>query len=408
MKIRPAIGLIVILVLAIICTACQSETPTVQTVEVVNSNFQPMRMVSPQNSSLPIIQTTQGYTFYITCNNTLSDAARINSVIASSPQGAEIIIGGQCLVDQTIRLLGNRAYRGESRGTILKQADGANLAALLASETFLDNTDYTGEPVSVRHITLDGNKAKNMQVGTAGIILRSWLSVVENVHITNMRGDGLRITSVSANGTGLVTSQVNGRISGNFITGSGRHGIFVEDPQNAVTDWTLTDNWIAESAVDGIHLDNAAGWMITRNHIYGVPQNAIYAHRLFGTTISNNYIEGFGETAQAGTWHGIYATVQGNAASTIMGNRVFNFNLDDSEHNSASIYRYISLLTNYDTGVVNVMGNTIRGTGIDHETALHYTTTSDTQLTVTSIGNAIENIELKYFVDDGVTISSGY
>ena len=354
-------------------------------------------------------QSTQAGAVYVTCNNTLSDAAKINAAIASSPRGAEIVIRGECLINQTIRLLGDRAYRGESRtGTVLKQADGAKLVALLASNSFLENTDYTGLPVSVRGLTLDGNKAKNTQTGTAGIILRSWLSVVENVRIKNMDGDGLRITSASANGTGLRNTQVNGRISGNFITGSGRHGVFAKDTKNAVTDWTLTDNWIAESGIDGIHLDNAAGWMVTRNHIYGVPQNAIYAHRLFGTTISDNYIEEFGKTAQAGNWYGIYATVQGGAASTIMGNRVFNFSLKSPEKKSASTYRYIALLANYDTGVVSVTGNTILGAGTDRETAMHYTAKPGARLAVTSIGNAIENIETKRFIDDRVTISSGY
>ncbi|NOZ23626.1 MAG: right-handed parallel beta-helix repeat-containing protein [Planctomycetes bacterium] len=363
-----------------------------------------------QVPGVPTSQVPQAGTIYITCNNTLSDAAKINAAIAGSPPGAEIVIRGHGLLNQTIKLLGHRAYRGESRtGTVLKQADGANLAALLASDTFLENKDYTGAPVSVRHLTLDGNRANNTEAETAGIVLRSWLSVIEDVVIRNMGGDGLRITSVSANGTGLKTSQVNGRISGNFITHSGRHGVFVEDPQNAVTDWTLTDNWIASSGIDGIHLDNAAGWMVARNHVYGVPQNAIYAHRLFATTISDNYLEGFGETTQAGTWYGIYATIQGDAASTIANNRIFNFKLrKNPENGSASTYRYIALLANYKTGMVSVTGNAIRGAGTDRETALHYTAKQSARLAVTSMGNAIEDIEAKRFVGDNVTLSSGY
>ncbi|MEW6360370.1 MAG: right-handed parallel beta-helix repeat-containing protein [Planctomycetota bacterium] len=363
-----------------------------------------------RDPAVPTLQTPQAGAIYVACDNTLSDAAKINGAIAGSPAGAEIVICGQGLINQTIKLLGHRAYRGESRtGTVLKQADGANLAALLASDTFLENKDFTGAPVSVRDLTVDGNRTNNTQSETAGIVLRSWLSVVENVVIRNMGGDGLRLTSVSANGAGIKTSQVNGRISGNFITHSGRHGLFVEDPQNAVTDWTLTDNWIASSGIDGIHLDNAAGWMVARNHVYGVPQNAIYAHRLFATTISDNYLEGFGETAQAGTWHGIYATVQGGAASTIANNRVFNFGLrKDPAKGLASTYRYIAILANYKTGVVSVTGNAIRGADTDRETALHYTAKQGARLAVTSTGNAIEDIETKHFAGDNVTISSGH
>jgi hypothetical protein len=337
--------------------------------------------------------------------NTPTDAATLNAAIANSPVGAEIVIRGTCLLNQTVRLLGNRSYRGESRsGTVLRQADGANLAALVASSVFLDNTDYTGTPIALRHLTLDGNRKNNPQAATAGLALRSWLSVVEDVHITGMGGDGIRLTSLSANGTVLKNTQVNGRIAGNFIEGSGRHGVFVEDPRNAVTDWILADNWIANSGADGIHLDNAAGWIIERNHIYGVPQNAIYAHRLFATAISNNYIEGFGEGPQAGTWHGIWASLQGGAASTITGNRIFNFG---GEKNADSTYRYLAVSVNYGSGVVSVTGNAIRGAATPRGTGLLYTAKEGTTLLVTSAGNAVEEVHSKQSADPRVTLSAG-
>ncbi len=352
-------------------------------------------VIESDNKSSPV---------YVTCNNNLSDANTINRAIASTSAGDEVVICGQCLINQVIKLLGNRAYSGESLGTVLKQADDANLVALLASDSFLDNTDYTGTPVSIRQLTLDGNKAMNTRVVTAGIILRSWLSTVENMQIINMGGDGLRITSLSSNGTMLNNSQVNGTISGNFISGSNRYGIYVEDTQNSVTDWMLTNNWVANSGSDGIRLDNAAGWIITENHIYGVPNNAIYANRLFGTTISDNYIEGFGETTQSGIWSGIYGTVQGEAASTIDENRIFNFNLDTLNISQSSNLRYIYLTANYDTGLVSLTGNTIRGDGTIYETGLYFTSDPGTWLKVILTGNAIDNVRIKQFVDVNVII----
>lgn len=351
---------------------------------------------APAAAALPIV---------VVGTNTLADAAAINAAIAGSPVGAEIAIRGPCLINQTIRLLGQRSYRGESRsGTVLKQAPGANLTALVASSVFLDDKSYTGTPVAIRHLTLDGNKAENPAVPTVGLALRSWLSVVEDVHITRMGGDGLRLTNLSANGTGLKTTQVNGRISANFIEGSGRHGVFVEDSQNAVTDWILTDNWIASSGADGIHLDNAAGWVIERNHIYGVPQNAIYAHRLFATVIADNYIEGFGEGSQAGTWHGIRASLQGGTASTIHGNRIFNFG---GEKGPDSAYRYLAVSVNYGTGVVSVTGNAIRGAGKKGGVGLHYSAKEGTQMKVVSAGNAVEDVEVPRLSEERVTLTSG-
>lgn len=337
--------------------------------------------------------------------NTPADAAAINAAIAASPEGAEIIFRGRFLISQTVRLLGHRSYRGESRtGTVLSQADGANLGALAASAGYLDDAPWTGTPVAVRHLTLNGNRKSNPGAQTAGLVLRSWLSVVEDVCITSMGGDGLRLTSRSAKGVGLKNSQVNGRISGNFIENSGRHGVFIEDPGNSVTDWILSDNWIAGSGADGIHMDNAAGWVVERNHIYGVPHTAIYAHRLFGTSICDNYIEGFGETDEAGTWCGIEAIAQGGAASTIAHNRIFNFG---GEKQPASTYRYLAVSVKYGTGLVVVTGNALRGAGTPRGTGLYYTAGDNLALTVVSTGNGVENVHTPRTDGPRVTVSSG-
>lgn len=337
--------------------------------------------------------------------NTPADAAALNAAIAASPEGAEIVLRGAFLINQTIRLRSHRAYRGESRaGTVLKQADGAGLPALMASSVWLDNHEWTDAPMAVRHLTLDGNRKGNPGAKTAGLVLRAWLSVVEDLHIANMGSDGLRLTSLSANGTRLKNTQVNGRIASSFIENSGRHGIFVEDPGNSVTDWTLCDNWIASSGADGIHLDNAAGWMVARNHVYGVPHDAIYAHRLFATTISDNYLEGFGETDEAGTWCGIRATIQGDSVSTIANNRLFGFG---GEKQAKSEYRYLSLSVNYGAGQVVVTGNAIRGAGTPRSVGLHYQAAEPRGLTVVSVGNLVDGVQTPRVTLGRVTVSAG-
>ena len=338
----------------------------------------------------------------VTGTNALGDADRINAAIAASPKGAQIVIRGACLIDEPIRLLGHRSYRGQSRtGTVLKQADGANLVALMASSVFLDNKAWTGSPIAIRHLQLDGNRQGNPQSTTAGLVLRSWLSVVEDVHIRNMGSDGLRLTNLSADGRGLKTTQVNGRIANCFIERSGRHGIFVEDTQNAVTDWILTDSWIASSGADGIHLDNAAGWFVERNHLYGVPRHAIFAHRLFASSICDNYIEGFGESDEAGVWHGIYATLQGGTGSTIVGNRIFNCR---GERQEESQYRYLALSVNYGTAMALVANNVIRGGGTPRGTATHYRAPGDKKLLLTATGNAAADVAQPRLVEGNVVL----
>ncbi|AKF86510.1 hypothetical protein MFUL124B02_28210 [Myxococcus fulvus 124B02] len=342
----------------------------------------------------------------VACNNTVSDDDTLNAAVAASATGDELVISGPCLINATIRLRGQRAYRGgEPSGTVIRQANGANLAALMASDTWLDGDTYTGNPVSVKNVTLEGNPANNTGRATDGIVLMSWNSTVENTRINHMRGSGIRLTNTNSAGTAIVNTQVNGRIVHNFISDSGLHGVFVQDSGNSVTDWDLIDNWIADSGGSAIRMENSAGWKVRGNHLYGVGQTAIVAQRLFGATLSDNYIEGFGEGPTAGTWAGIDATVQGDAASVISDNKVFNFG---GEPNTASRYHYLSISqVNYGAGFVSVTGNVIRGVGSTRSTGLNYEKGSGTALTVTSTGNLVTGVTTARNVGTGVTVTAG-
>ena len=176
----------------------------------------------------------------------------------------------------------------------------------------------------MKDFTLDGNKAANATAKDV-LVIRAWRSTVDNVSIYNAKRHGLVVTSISRNGTPFAANktQVNGRISNVYVSNSGGHGIYVQDKDgateyNTVTDWNLVDNWVASSGLDAIHLENAAGWVIERNHVYGVGGSGIWAHRLFGSSVSDNYVEDFGSTG-----YGIGVTVNGDGASVIQGNRVF-------------------------------------------------------------------------------------
>ena len=337
------------------------------------------------------------------CNNNTSDATTINNAISGSAVGDEIVIQGTCSINATIKLLGDRSYRGESRsGTVLKQANGANLTALLASDSWVNNSTTTGNPTSVRQLTLDGNKANNPTTATDGLVIRSWLTAVEDTYIRNCKGSGIRLTNKSANNTNLTNTQVNGRIAGNFIDASDSHGIYIQDSQNNVTDWQLLDNWVGGSGLSGIRIENAAGWMVERNHIYGVQTDAIYADRLYGSTIADNYIESFGQSATVGTYYGVNTKVQGNLASTISNNRVFS-----SESNGSSTYRYIGARGNYGIGVIAVTGNVIRGISSSLSTGLYYDQMNGTGLTVSSTGNTVTNVNTPLTTVGAVTVGAG-
>jgi hypothetical protein len=322
----------------------------------------------------------------------LPDAAVLDGILADfgSHPGAL-----RCLADDllglAVKLLGNRTYQGQNRtGTVLTQASGANLPAILASDSWVTNTAATGLPIVLRDLTIDGNKTANPTAGDA-LVIRSWDTTIENLEVLNSNGDGIKVTNKSQNGTALTNHQVNGTIRNVYISKSGADGIRVEDSGNSVTDWNLLDSWISSSGGSAINMDNAAGWVVERNHVYGNGAAGISASRLYASSISDNYIEDFNTS-------GITATVQGDASSTITGNRIFQFS------GSGTTFLNITQV-NYGTGELAVTGNVIRGAGTG--TGLSYQRGSN-QLTITSTGNLVQSVTTPRNVGAGVTLATGY
>ena len=340
----------------------------------------------------------------VTCANTAADAKTLNTAIAGSQPGDAVHIHGRCQVTDTIVLLGDRSYLGDSRtGTVIRQADGANLQAVVASDSWMNNASGTGRPVRLAHLAIDGNRAANK--GTHALVIRSWLTTIEDIQVRSAPGDGIQLTSLGRDGkTGLSSTQVNGRLSNVFITGSNGHGLRVLDPGNAVTDWDLLDSWIASSGLSAIQMDNAAGWKILGNHVYGVQQHAIYAHRCWGTTIQNNYVEGFGSAGgEANTWYGIACTVQGGTASVISENKVFRLGAKAAGLPGRFIYVGVPQV-NYGAGMLNVVNNVIRGAGGPQDVGLSYQAGKGDGLQVVSANNNVQSVAVPRAVGERVIL----
>jgi hypothetical protein len=341
----------------------------------------------------------------VTCTNSTGDAATLNTAISTSKPGDQIQIHGTCLLNQTIVLYGDRTYEGDSRtGTILRQASATNLNALVASDSWINNSASTGDPVRVAHLTIDGNAGSNS--GTTALIIRSWLTVLEDLLIEYAPEDGLRITSLSENGTALTNTQVNGHISNIFVTNSGGDGVHVVDPSGtSVTDWSLLDSWVAYSRGSAIYMQNAAGWTIRGNHVYGIRKDAIYANACWATTIDGNYIEGFGGEGGKHTWYGIACLPGGGAASVVSANKVFMFQKEPPSGN----FDFIAIpQVDYGIGIVNVVDNVILGVNGQHDTGLSYQINGGAGLEVLSRGNSVEAVHTRRSVGTGVNLLDGY
>jgi hypothetical protein len=290
----------------------------------------------------------------VSCADRESDAATLQRAIDSSAPGAVIsITGGTCLLSRGITLLGDRTYTGGSTtGTVLRQ-DGS-LPYVLASAAYVTGAAQTGDPLAIRYLTVacDGSG------GTDGIIILNWQADVQHLDVTRCGGSGIVDTNTTAAGHAITNTSVNSRFDDNFITDSGRDGFEVIDSGRAVTDGYLDDNQIGSSGQDGINLQTAAGWVVSGNHLYGDGQSGIFAGRMYGTTISGNFIEDFGSRQRSGTWYGIVGTGQASVGSTISGNDITN---DHGELPGATHVYLAVHQARGGTGYLAVTGNLIVG-----------------------------------------------
>jgi hypothetical protein len=338
----------------------------------------------------------------INCGGT-SDGVAMNSAIAASHPGDIIHFHNTCVTNQTIVLLGDRDYYGDNRDvTTIQQAAGSNLPALIASDSWVNNWSTTGDPIRLEHLNLDGNSSANS--GTSVLVIRSWLTHIEDLTVQNAAVDGIQITANSSNGSHLTSTQVNGVIDKVWVNNSGADGIHVVDSGDSVTDWFLLDSAVQDSGATGIYLGNAAGWLVRGNHLYGVQENGILASRCFGTTIEGNYIEQFGTAGGAGnTWYGIIASLAGSAASVISGNKVFMF---QGGSNPANLL-YIDVTGHDGVGQATVSDNTILGHNGPTEAGLTYTLGSGSSVYVATIGNSVQLVATPLTVGTGVVTNSG-
>lgn len=286
------------------------------------------------------------------CAGRTSDAATLQKAINGSAPGSLIQIQGPtCLLTRGIVYLDDRTYTGNSTsGTVLKQ-DG-RMPYVLASQAYARNTRFTGNPVTIRDLAVTCSGSGT----TDGIIVLNWQAVVESVDVTGCGGSGIVDTNTTANGNAISNTSVNSRFDDNSIAGSDQYGFETLDSGNSVTDGFFDANDISDSGLDAIHLQNAAGWDISANHLYADAENGIYADRLYGTTISNNYIEDFGSGKKSGTWSAITGIAQNGIGSTIFNNKLAN---DSGESPGArDVYLQVYAPSN-GTGYLSVTGNVI-------------------------------------------------
>lgn len=361
----------------------------------------------------------------IQCLNDPTDATTINQAAQSCQPGHAVLVHGYCLLTATIVLPKRCDFLGNSRtGTLFKQANHTNLLALIATSSWNHSQPWTSSPVRIAHFGVDGNAMYNNHSGNinqtmpALVVIEAWNSVVEDLHLYNSPGDGVRITSVGRDGTTtLQTSQVNSVFNNLFVENSYRHGVYVQDPKNAVTDSNLMNSWVSTSGGSGVYLENGAGWQIRNNHLYGNHQHGIYINRCYATSVVDNYVEDFGLEVGQGVvgplfswYYGIACVPQGGTGSIVAGNKVFQLRglTTTASTATAPSFAYIGIPSTHGVGQMNVVNNIVRGVNNSGTIGLRYQGGSGQQLMVMSSGNNVLNVGIARDVDNKTVLVHGY
>ena len=188
----------------------------------------------------------------------------------------------------------------------------------------------------VEGIVINGNGANQASGTGVGVAFCSYRGEVLRCRINDTRGDGIRITNMSANGSAVTGTCVECKIMDNTLAGCGtgnlssnREGIALRDSGAVVvTDFWIERNVVWEGALAethgmGIYCNSSSGGVVSENHLYGIGTHGIYMTGGNSTRITNNYIEYFGQLASFGVCYGIYAVDSGSGPGMhISGNTI--------------------------------------------------------------------------------------
>lgn len=268
------------------------------------------------------------------------DTANIQDAIDGSAPGASVHLqAGTYIVNATIQLPSHISLSGTARyervtyGSIIKQANGANLDAVIADSSWYTNSASVGDTKRIADLQVDGNAANQTSGSGIGIVGMSYRFVCEGVTVANTRGDGIRLTNQSRNGSSASGTGVENRITDCIIVDAGvaalsnnKDSIAIRDTGTNVTDGFITDCAIYAEATFtkgiGINMQQASGWLVQGNHLYGMGTHGMFIAGTAFTRIIGNYVEFFGNVTSSGNVYGIYAKDSGTAGTSIIGNNL--------------------------------------------------------------------------------------
>jgi hypothetical protein len=230
--------------------------------------------------------SAQGTSAFVSYDCDSQGSSGLQTAESSVAAGGTLLIAGTCDETSTpLMVTANTTVEGNNSGTII---DGS----IEYPSTSPD------DPITIRD--LEVNCATTSDANDACIDIQNGFRV-SITGVVTMNGDyGIELSAPTCSkGSGC---NVNDFLSDNFISDPTIYGFYVNDPADTITDGMFVHSWIdggpAGSDTDDVYLTNAAGWFVTDDHLYGPGvSTAIYAYRLFGSSISDNDIEYGGVSA---------------------------------------------------------------------------------------------------------------
>lgn len=227
------------------------------------------------------------------------DTKAITAAIAAAPGGTVYFPPGIYVVSQTLALRAGSTYRGSNaNSSVIKQANGANLVAVMADEHYVTKRPTSSSGIQIEDLRIDGNSQANKR--GHGLLLMVDRSLVRHVLVDFAPEAGIVLIDQNAGGSIITNSAVENRIEDCTITQPGTYGIWVVDTKHSgrQTDGYMLNN-VVKNALGawGIRMERSAGWFIANNHVYHSAQNAIYLSHVECTYFYCNEIDHFGLTA---------------------------------------------------------------------------------------------------------------
>ncbi len=244
-------------------------------------------------------------------------------------------------------------------GSILKLESGASGAGVLVSSAWRGNSATTSDPFIVRNLMIDGNSV----AGKNGIIILNHNTLIDNVHVTGCGNNGIENRCTTANATEITGTQVEVRIQNSRIRDCGGHGFWSEGgaASSITTDGFFVNNIVDTITGNGVYIQNAAGWHIAGNHLYGIQKSGIVAEVCWATRITDNQVESYASSTTHAVYYGIYALCYGLGTS-ITHNHIWN---NDAHSGGTAPRNMAAAASTGQTPVVTISDNEVYGNALD-------------------------------------------